>query len=47
VGESCGTHGRGVKRVQRFGGKSEGKRPLGRPRHRWEAGIRMDLWEIG
>jgi hypothetical protein len=28
-------------------GKSEGKRPLGRPRHRWEDGIRMDLWEIG
>jgi hypothetical protein len=28
-------------------GKSEGKRPLGRPRHRWEDGIRMDLREIG
>jgi hypothetical protein len=28
-------------------GKSEGKRPLGRPRHRWENGIRMDLGEIG
>jgi hypothetical protein len=25
----------------------EGKRPLGRPRHRWEGGIRMDLREIG
>jgi hypothetical protein len=24
----------------------EGKRPLGRPRHRWEDGIRMDLREI-
>jgi hypothetical protein len=24
-------------------GKHEGKRPLGRPRHRWENGIRMDL----
>jgi hypothetical protein len=24
-------------------GKSEGKRPLGRPRCRWEDGIRMDL----
>jgi hypothetical protein len=23
-------------------GKPEGKRPLGRPRHRWEDGIRMD-----
>jgi hypothetical protein len=28
-------------------GKSEGKRPLGRPRRRWEDGIRMDLREIG
>jgi hypothetical protein len=24
-------------------GKPEGKRPLGRPRHRWEDGIRMDI----
>jgi hypothetical protein len=28
-------------------GKSEGKRPLGRPRRRWEDEIRMDLREIG
>jgi hypothetical protein len=28
-------------------GKSEGKRPLGRPRRRWEDGIRTDLREIG
>jgi hypothetical protein len=28
-------------------GKPEGKRPLGRPRRRWEGGIRMDLTEIG
>jgi hypothetical protein len=28
-------------------GKPEGKRPLGRPRYRWEDGIRMDLGEIG
>jgi hypothetical protein len=28
-------------------GKPEGKRPLGRPRHWWEDGIRMDLREIG
>jgi hypothetical protein len=27
-------------------GKPEGKRPLGRPRCRWEDGIRMDLREI-
>jgi hypothetical protein len=28
-------------------GEPEGKRPLGRPRRRWEDGIRMDLREIG
>jgi hypothetical protein len=28
-------------------GKPEEKRPLGRPRRRWEDGIRMDLREIG
>jgi hypothetical protein len=27
-------------------GRSERKRPLGRPRHRWEDGTRMDLREI-
>jgi hypothetical protein len=27
-------------------GKSEGKRPLGRPRRRWEDNTRMDLREI-
>jgi hypothetical protein len=26
--------------------KTEGKTPLGRPKHRWENGIRMDLGEI-
>jgi hypothetical protein len=28
-------------------GNPEGKRPLGRPRHRWEDSIKMDLREIG
>jgi hypothetical protein len=28
-------------------GKLEGKRPLGRPRHRWVDNIKMDLREIG
>ena len=28
-------------------GKSEGRRPLGRPRHRWVDNIRMDLQEVG
>jgi hypothetical protein len=37
--------GRNVYRV--LMGKPEGKRPLGRPRHRWEDGIKMNLTEIG
>jgi hypothetical protein len=28
-------------------GKAEGKRPLGRPRRRWEDNIKMDLQEVG
>ena len=36
---------RGVQRV--LVGKSEGKRPLGRPRRRWEDNIKMDLQEVG
>ena len=36
---------RGVHRV--LVGKPEGKRPLGRPRCRWEDNIKMDLQEMG
>jgi len=28
-------------------GKPEGKRPLGRPRHRWEDNIKLDIQEVG
>jgi hypothetical protein len=28
-------------------GKPEGKRPIGRPRHRWVGNIKMDLGEKG
>jgi len=28
-------------------GKPEGKRPLGRPKHRWEDNNKMDLQEVG
>ena len=37
--------GRGVYRV--LVGKPEGKRPMGRPRRRWEDNIKMDLQEVG
>jgi hypothetical protein len=36
---------RGVHRV--LVGKPEGKRPLGRPRGRWEDNIKMDVQEVG
>jgi hypothetical protein len=37
--------GRGVYRD--LVGKPEGKRPLGRPRRRWEDNIKMDIREVG
>ena len=37
----------GVRAFKILTGKSTGKRPLGRPRRRWEDNIRMDLEEIG
>jgi hypothetical protein len=37
--------GRGVYRV--LVGRPEGKRPLGRPKRRWEDNIKLDLREIG
>ena len=37
--------GRGVHRV--LVGKPEGKRPLGRPRRRWEDNIKIDLQDVG
>jgi hypothetical protein len=36
---------RGVHRV--LVGKPEGKRPMGRPRRRWENNIKMDVQEVG
>jgi hypothetical protein len=35
---------RGVHRV--LVGKPEGKKPFGRPRHRWESNIKRDLQEV-
>ena len=37
--------GRGLHKV--LVGKPAGKRPLGRPRRRWEDNIKMDLQEVG
>jgi hypothetical protein len=40
-------HGGGERCLQGFVGRPEGKRPLGRPRRRWEGNIKMGLREIG
>ena len=42
---ACMGEGRGVHRA--LVGKPEGKRPLRRPRRRWEDNIKMDLREVG
>ena len=41
----CQVEVSGVHRV--LVGKPEGKKPLGRPRRRWEDNIKMDLQEVG
>jgi len=47
MGWTCSTYGkwRGIYRI--VVGKPEGKRPLGRPRRRWENNIMMDIQEEG
>ena len=44
-GAFCTYGGSGVPKV--LVGKPEGKRPLGRPRRRWEDNIKMNLEEVG
>jgi hypothetical protein len=47
MGGACSAYGekRGLYRV--LVGRSAGKRPLGRPRRRWEYNIKMDIQEVG
>ena len=44
---ACGASGGGKVVHGVLVGKPEGKRQLGRPRHRWEDNIKMDLREVG
>jgi hypothetical protein len=46
MGRACSTHKK-TNAYRILVGKPERKRPLGRPRRRWEDNIRMDLREIG
>jgi hypothetical protein len=47
VGGTCGTNGGGGGVYRVLVGEPEGKRPLGRPRRRWEDNIKLNLREIG
>jgi hypothetical protein len=47
MGRACSTNGEKRIAYRMLMGKPEGKRPLGRPRRRWEVNIRLDLREMG
>jgi hypothetical protein len=47
VGGECSTNREKSNAFRLVAGKSEGKRPLGRPRHSWVDNIRMGLVEVG
>ena len=47
MGRSYSQHGRGRSAFRILTCTPTGKRPLRRPKHRWENNIRMDLKEIG
>ena len=47
MGRSCSPNGEGRNAFKILTGTPAGKRPLGRPRPRWEDNISIDLKEIG
>jgi hypothetical protein len=47
MGRKCGMYGERSGAYRALMGKPEGRRPLGRSRHRWEDNIKMDLQEVG
>jgi len=46
MGGSCSAYGGEESSYSVLVDKPEGKRPLGRPRRRWEDNIKMDLQEV-
>jgi hypothetical protein len=46
MGRASSPCGEEERHLQGFGGETEGKRPLGRPRRRWEDNIKIDLQEV-
>jgi len=47
MGETCSTYGEKSGVYRSFVGKPERKSPLGRPRHRGEYNIKIDIQEVG
>jgi hypothetical protein len=47
MGRVCSTNGDKMNACRISVGHPEGKRPLGRPRHKWMDNIKMDFTEIG
>jgi len=46
MGRACGVYRERKRKCRVLVEKSEGTRPLGRPRHRWKDSIKMDLQEM-
>jgi hypothetical protein len=44
--KTCGTYGGEKRCIQGFSEETSGKKPLGRPRRKWENNIKMDLREV-
>jgi hypothetical protein len=47
MGGECSTYGEKSGAYRILVGRPEGRRPLGRPRRRWEDNIKMDFQELG
>jgi hypothetical protein len=47
MGWACSTYGGRGDAYRILLGRTEGRRPLGRPRHGWEDNIKTDLQEVG
>jgi hypothetical protein len=47
VDGACGAYGEEIVVHRVLVGKSEGKRPLGKPRRRWKDNIKINLQEVG
>jgi hypothetical protein len=47
MGRACSTHGKKRTEHRVLVGKSEGKRAVARPRHRWDDKTEIDLREVG